>query len=420
MGQAAQTAQIEAVWRQESPRLIAGLARYSNGDIGAAEELAQDAFVKAIEVWPDQGIPDSPIGWLTTTARNMAIDRLRRDKSFEGKRDEIGREMESVGAFAAPDVDPTLEAGIEDDMLRMIFTTCHPVLSRESRAALTLRMLGGLRTDEIARAFLASESTIGQRISRAKKTLADNAVPFEVPAADELPERLGSVLEVAYLIFNEGYSATSGDDLLRTELCDEAIRLCRLLAGLMPDEPEVHGLLALMLFQVSRFSTRTDENGDPVLLDKQDRTRWDRSLIEAGSTELAIATSGHGPAGRYTLQAQLAACHATAETAADTDWQRISTLYEELAQLIPSPIIELNRAVAVGMAKGPEAGLAIVDRLVSDGQLDGYHLLPAVRGDLLAKLGRHQEARESFLSAAKLTRNQRERTLFEHRADSIG
>lgn len=416
MAGATRNEQLDAIWREEAPRLMARLARFCHGDVGLAEELAQDAFVKAIETWPEQGTPNSPGAWLMTTAKHLAIDRGRRGQSFEGKRDEIGREMQSRGAFDAPDIDARLDTEIEDDMLRLIFTTCHPALSRESQVALTLRMLGGLRTDEIARAFLTSESTIGQRISRAKKTLADRKVLFEVPTGAELPERMAAVLEVIYLIFNEGYSATAGDDWLRKDLCIDAIRLGNLLVALTPDEAEVHGLISLMQIQASRLDARTDENGDPVLLLDQDRGRWDREMVDLGIAELARANALSSIAGRYTLQAQIAACHATAARAEDTDWARIAETYAELAALAPSPVIELNRAVAVSMADRPEAGLEILEAIAESKELANYHLLPAVRGDLLAKLGRHQLAREQFENAAALTRNEKERAVLLARA----
>lgn len=408
--------QIDLIWRSEAPRLMAGMARFCGGDVGLAEELAQDAFVKAIETWPEQGTPTAPGAWLMTTAKNLAIDRARRGQSFEDKRDEIGREMQSRGAFDAPDIDARLDAEIEDDMLRLIFTTCHPALSRESQVALTLRMLGGLRTDEIARAFLSTEATIGQRISRAKKTLADSNVPFEVPTGAELPERMTAVLEVIYLIFNEGYSATTGDDWVLKDLCHDAIRLGSLLVGLAPDEAEAHGLLALMQLQASRLEARSDDNGDPVLLLDQDRARWDRTLIDAGISELARAIALSRIAGRFTLQAKIASCHATAKRPEETDWARIAETYSELALLTPSPVIELNRAVAVSMATGPQSGLDVLDAIADSKQLANYHLLPAVRGDLLAKLGRNDDAREQFERAAELTRNEKERALLLARA----
>lgn len=400
---------------------MAQLSRYCSGDVGLAEELAQESFIKAMETWPDRGTPDAPGAWLLTTARNIAVDRARRGKAFEGKRDEIGRDMQARGAFAAPDVDAQLDTEIEDDMLRLIFTACHPSLTRESQVALTLRMLGGLRTDEIARAFLTSESTIGQRISRAKKTLAENDVPFEVPSGAELPERMTSVLEVIYLIFNEGYSATAGDDWLRKDLCRDAIRLGRLLVNLAPDEPEVHGLQALMELQASRLDARIDESGEPVLLLDQDRTRWDHALIASGLAELERATALSRNAGRFTLQAQIAACHAQSTTAEATDWRQIAELYAELAQLTPSPVIELNRAVAISMACDPQAGLDLIETIADAKELASYHLLPAVRGDLLAKLGRAAEAREEFMRAAELTRNEKERAvLLDRAAASVG
>lgn len=409
--------QIEQIWRSESAQLMAGLARFCGGDVGLAEELAQDAFVKAIETWPAQGVPDSPGAWLMTTARNLAVDRVRRSKSFEGKRDEIGREMRSRGAFDAPDIAARLDVEIEDDVLRLIFTTCHPSLTKESRVALTLRMLGGLRTDEIARAFLVSESTVGQRISRAKRTLAENKVAFEIPTGAELPERLASVLEVIYLIFNEGYAATSGDNWLRRELCEDAIRLGRMLATLAPDEAEVFGLLALIELQASRLNARVDADGNAILLLEQDRSRWDATAIANGLAALERAESLNEDYGPYTLQAEIAACHARAGEAAATDWRRIAALYGALGRSMPSPVVELNRAVAVGMAFGPQAGLDLIDQLVDDPALANYHRLPSVRGDLLDRLGRFAEARTEFERAASMTRNSRERDVLLKRAE---
>jgi RNA polymerase sigma factor (sigma-70 family) len=407
---------IDAIWRIESPRLIAGLARYSGGDIGRAEELAQDALVVALEQWPVSGVPPNPGAWLMTTAKNRAIDQLRRSANLEKKTEEIGRDLESRGAFEAPDLAASLDDDIDDDLLRLIFTTCHPTLSREARVALTLRMLGGLRTDEIARAYLVPESTVGQRISRAKKTLAEQNVPFEVPSGDQLAPRLASVLEVIYLIFNEGYSATAGDDWMRLDLCEDALRLGRVMAGLAPTEPEVHGLDALMEIQASRLAARTDPEGQPILLLEQDRGRWDWFLIERGLAALERAEElGGGP---YTLQAAIAACHARARSAEDTDWERIAALYEILAQQQPSPVVELNRAVALGMAYGPQAGLDLADQLVAIKSLEQYYLLPAVRGDLLEKLGRLGEARDEFERAAQLTENVREREILLRRAAS--
>ena len=394
---------IDAVWRIESARLIAGLTRMVR-DVGLAEDLAQDALVAALEKWPESGVPDNPGAWLMATAKNRAIDLIRRNALLERKHEEIGRDIEEV----APDFDTALDDPIGDDLLRLVFISCHPVLSTESRVALTLRLLGGLTTDEIARAFLAPEPTIAQRIVRAKRTLAEARVPFEVPRGADLAARLSSVLEVLYLIFNEGYSATAGDDWMRPALCEDALRLGRILAGLMPNEPEVHGLVALMEIQASRSRARVGPSGEPVLLLDQDRARWDHMLIRRGLA--ALARAGDGP---YALQAAIAACHARAKTAAETDWPRIAALYQALAMLMPSPVIELNRAVAISMAFGPAAGLEIVDKIA----LDNYHLLPSVRGDLLAKLGRHAEAREEFARAASLTRNARERELLLARAE---
>ncbi len=410
-------AAIEAVWRIESPRLIAGLARVVR-DVGRAEELAQEALLAALERWPSSGVPDNPGAWLMATAKNRAIDELRRDRLLERKHQELGHELEARGeATAAPDLDAALDDDVGDDLLRLVFVACHPVLSTEARAALTLRLLGGLTTEEIARAFLVPEPTIAQRIVRAKRTLADARVPFEVPRGAELAARLSSVLEVIYLIFNEGYSATAGDDWMRPELCEEALRLGRILAGLAPDEPEVHGLLALMEIQASRAGARTGPSGEPILLLEQNRARWDQLLIRRGLAALARAEALSGDALRpYTLQAAIAACHARATTADATDWPRIATLYQALAVVSPSPIVDLNRAVAVGMAFGPAAGLALVDRLTEEPALASYHLLPAVRGDLLAKLGRLDEARAEFERAATLTRNLREQALLGERA----
>jgi RNA polymerase sigma factor (sigma-70 family) len=406
---------IDAVWRIESARLIAGLARMVH-DVGLAEDLAQDALVAALEQWPESGVPDNPGAWLMATAKHRAIDRLRRGKVLERKQEELARELEVQLATTAPDVDAALDDEVGDDLLGLVFTTCHPVLSTEARVALTLRLLGGLTTDEIARAFLVSESTVAQRIVRAKRTLAETKVPFEVPSGDELSGRLSSVLEVVYLVFNEGYSATAGDDWLRPELCDEALRLGRILAELAPQEPEVHGLVALMEIQASRSRARIGPSGEPVLLLDQDRSRWDYLLIGRGLAALERAERLGGGLGTYALQAAIAACHARARTAAETDWERIAALYDALAQLAPSPVVELNRAVAVAMAFGPAEGLELVDRLTSEPALKGYHLLPSVRGDLLAKLGRHDEARAEFERAAGLTRNRREHELLLERA----
>ncbi len=404
---------IEAVWRIESARLIAGLARVVH-DVGLAEELAQDALVIALEQWPGAGVPDNPAAWLMATAKHRAIDLLRRRGTYERKLAELGRELESRQPIEPPDA--ALDNPIEDDLLRLIFIACHPVLSTESRVALTLRLLGGLTTDEIARAFLVPEATVGQRISRAKRTLAEKRVPFELPPPAELADRLADVLEVIYLVFNEGYSATAGDDWMRPTLCTEALRLGRILAGLAPAEPEVHGLVALMEIQASRTGARTGPDGEPVLLQHQDRHRWDRLLVRRGLAALARAEELTTTPGVYAVQAAIAACHARALSVEDTDWSRIAALYQVLAELWPSPVVQLNRAVAVGMASGPERGLEVVDALVSARALENYPLLPAVRGDLLAKLGRHAEARQEFERAAALTRNVRERGLFLDRA----
>jgi len=406
---------IDAVWRIESARLIAGLARIVR-DVGLAEELAQDALVVALEKWPESGVPENPGAWLMATAKNRALDRLRRGKVVERKHEELGRELEARQSMAAADFEAAIDDDIGDDLLRLIFTACHPVLSMEARVALTLRLLGGLTTEEIARAFLVPDATIAQRIVRAKRTLAETRVPFEVPRGEELAARLASVLGVIYLIFNEGYAATAGDDWMRPGLCEDALRLGRILAELARDEPEVHGLVALMEIQASRARARVGPSGEPVLLLDQDRTRWDHLLVHRGLTALARAEALGGTLGPYALQAAIAACHARARTAAETDWLRIAALYDALAQLTPSPIVDLNRAVAVGMAFGPAAGLELVDALVSEPSLRAYHLLPAVRGDLLAKLGRLAEARTEFERAAALTRNARERELLLGRA----
>lgn len=414
---------IETVIRLESSRLIAGLARYANGDIGLAEELSQDAVVAALEQWPRDGIPRSPGAWLMTVAKRRAIDLFRRNTELERKYAEIGRalEAEDDGTTA---FDEAIADTIDDDLLRLIFTACHPVLPVQSRVALTLRLLGGLTTAEIARAYLAPEATVAQRIVRAKRTLAGARVPFETPDSQERPARLSSVLEVIYLIFNEGYSATAGDDWMRPDLCREALRLGRVLAELAPDEPEVHGLVALMEIQASRISARTGPSGEPVLLLDQDRTRWDRLLINRGlaaltrAEQLSDMREVPAPRGPYVLQAAIAACHARAFTAEDTDWVRITELYSVLAQVMPSPVVELNRAVAVAMAYGPQAGLDLVDKLAAEPALRGYHLLPSVRGDLLGKLGRFAEARAEFLRASELTANLRERELTARRARS--
>ncbi|MBE1485739.1 RNA polymerase sigma factor [Plantactinospora soyae] len=405
---------IEAVWRIESARIIAGLARLVQ-DVGLAEELAQDALVVALEQWPRAGVPPNPGGWLVSTAKHRAIDLLRRRTTYQRKLRELGREIESRSEPTDPDLAAVLDDGqIDDDLLRLVFTACHPVLPTEGRVALTLRLLGGLRTDEIARAFLVPESTVGQRITRAKRTLAAKRVPFELPARTELADRLASVFEVIYLVFNEGYSATTGDDWMRPTLCAEALRLGRILARLMPQQAEVHGLLALMEIQASRIRARTGPSGEPILLPDQDRRLWDRLLIRRGLEALDRAEAlGIGP---YTLQAAIAACHARARSADQTDWVRIAALYRVLVHVSPSPIVELNRAVAVGMASGPADGLEIVDELADEPVLASYPLLPAVRGDLLGRLGRYDEARQEFERAAELTRNARERKLFLDRA----
>jgi RNA polymerase sigma factor (sigma-70 family) len=407
---------IDAVWRIESPRLIAALARMVR-DVGLAEDLAQDALVSALEQWPESGVPDNPAAWLMAIGKRRAIDHFRRTAIAERKHEQLGRELEVMGQV----FEPELEAGIDDigdDLLRLVFVCCHPVLSKEARVSLTLRLLGGLTTEEIARAFLVSESTVAQRIVRAKRTLAEARVPFEVPTGVDRAARLSSVLEVIYLIFNEGYSPTTGEEWVRPELCEEALRLGRVLAGLAPEEPEVHGLVSLMEIQASRLRARTDPAGKPVLLLDQDRTRWDHLLIGRGLAALERAVRVSGTLGPYALQAAIAACHARAQTAEETDWERIVALYDALAEVMPTPVVELNRAVAVGMAFGPEAGLELVDELVSEGYLDGYHLLPSVRGDLLAKVGRQEEARREFERAASLTANARERDLLLARAAS--
>jgi RNA polymerase sigma factor (sigma-70 family) len=408
---------IAAVWRIESARIIAGVARIVR-DVGIAEELAQDALVAAIEQWPARGVPDNPGAWLMAAAKHRAIDKIRRDKLLERKHVELAHEIESGLDDQAVAADEALDDPIGDDLLRLMFTACHPLLATEARVALTLRLLGGLSTDEIARAFLVPEPTIAQRIVRAKRTLTEARVPFEVPGASERRERLSAVLEVIYLVFNEGYSATSGEHWTRPALCEDALRLGRILAGLMPEESEVHGLVALMEIQVSRLRARVDANGEPILLLDQNRARWDRLSIQRGLAALARAESQAAAPGSYALQAAIAACHARALDAAKTDWGRIANLYGTLAQLMPSPVIELNRAVAVSMASGPEAGLAIVDAIAGDRAMAGYHLLPSVRGDLLAKLGRHEEAAREFRRAAGMTRNERERKLLLERANA--
>ena len=406
---------IETVWRIESPKVIASVARMVR-DVGIAEDLAHDALVIALEQWPVDGIPRNPGAWLTAAAKRRAIDLFRRNKLLERKHGELGYELES--GQGAPDFDTALDDDIGDDLLRLMFTACHPVLSMEARVALTLRLLGGLTTDEIARAFLVPEPTIAQRIVRAKKALAKAQVPFEVPRGADRAARLADVLGVIYLVFNEGYSATAGDDWMRPGLCEDALRLGRVLAELVPGEPEVHGLVALMEIQASRANARAGPGGEPILLLDQNRARWDHLLIRRGLTALERAGRLGGAAGPYALQAAIAACHARAKTAADTDWARIVALYDQLADVTPSPIVDLNRAVAVGMAFGPAAGLAAVDRLQSDPSLSSYHLLPSVRGDLLMKLERRKEARVEFERAASLTRNAREKTLLLARAAS--
>ncbi len=405
---------IEAVWRIESSRVIAGLTRLTR-DVGLAEDLAQEALVAALEQWPQSGVPDNPAAWLTATAKRRAIDLFRRNAVAERKYEELGRELE-VLEQTMPDLSSTLDNTISDDLLRLVFISCHPVLSTESRAALTLRLLGGLTTDEIARAFLTPEPTIAQRIVRAKRTLADKHIPFEVPRGPDLAARLSSVLEVIYLIFNEGYSATAGDDLMRPTLCEDALRLGRILAELTPREPEVHGLLGLMEIQASRTRTRISPTGEPILLLEQNRAHWDLLLIHRGLTAIDRAHKTSKSRGPYLLQAEIAACHARARTPEETDWPRIVSLYTELAALTPSPIVELNRAVAVSMVHGPQAALDLVEALATDPSLDGYHLLPSVRADLLYKLGRYPEARHYFQQAAALTRNTRERALLLSRA----
>jgi RNA polymerase sigma factor (sigma-70 family) len=406
---------IEAVWRIESAKLIARLARLVR-DVGLAEDLAQDALVAALEQWPSTGVPRNPGAWLMTIARRRAIDALRRGPVLHRKHEELGRDLEERQEAAVAELDEALDDQVGDDLLRLIFTTCHPVLSTEARVALTLRLLGGLTTPEIARAFLVPEATVAQRIVRAKRTLAEAGVPFEVPRGSELAARLSSALEVIYLIFNEGYAATAGEDWVRPALCEDALRLGRILAGLAPREAEVHGLVALMEIQASRLRARVGPSGEPVLLLDQDRARWDRLLIQRGLAALERAESLGGARGAYALQAAIAACHARARTAEETDWRRIASLYDELARLTPSPVVELNRAVALGMAYGPAAGLRVVDALAEEPALRSYHLLPAVRGDLLVKLGHLEEARVEFERAASLTRNERERALLLARA----
>jgi RNA polymerase sigma factor (sigma-70 family) len=412
---------IDAVWRIESAKVIAGLARIVR-DIGLAEELAQDALVAALEQWPEAGVPRNPGAWLMAAAKHRAIDLLRRRTLVERKHEQLGYELEAVQAGTTPDFEAALDDDANDygdDLLRLVFTACHPVLSTEARVALTLRLLGGLTTDEIARAYLVSEPAIAQRIVRAKRTLADRHVPFDVPGVEERAARLSSVLEVIYLVFNEGYTATAGDDLMRPALCEEALRLGRILAELVPQEPEVHGLVALLEIQASRARARVAPSGEPILLLDQNRALWDRLLIGRGLAALERARKLGGAQGPYALQAAIAACHARARTPGETDWPRITELYTELARLTPSPVVELNRAVAVSMAFGPQAGLELVDALTAEGVLRNYHLLPTVRGDLLARLGRHGEARTEFERAAALTRNARERELLLARARDV-
>jgi RNA polymerase sigma-70 factor (ECF subfamily) len=407
---------IDAVWRIESARIIAVIARMVR-DIGLAEEIAQDALVAALEKWPREGVPDKPGAWLMTAAKHRAIDHLRRRKLLERKHEQLGHELEvQQQDMVLVDFDAAVEDDVGDDLLRLVFTACHPVLSSEARVALTLRVLGGLTTDEIARAFLVAEPTVAQRIVRAKRTLAAARVPFEVPRKEELTARLSSVLEVLYLIFNEGYSATRGDDWMRPALCEEALRLGRILAGLVPQEPEVHGLVALMEIQSSRSAARIGPSGEPILLLEQNRARWDQLLIRRGLAALACAEQLGGALGPYALQAAIAACHARALTAEETDWARIAALYDALSELAPSPVVELNRAVALAMAFGPEAGLEIANALTAEPSFKHYHLLPSVRGDLLARLGRFDEARAEFERAASLTQNTRERELLRKRA----
>jgi RNA polymerase sigma factor (sigma-70 family) len=406
---------IDAVWRIESARIIAGLARMVR-DVGLAEELAQDALVAALEQWPESGVPDNPGAWLTAAAKHRAIDHFRRNKLLERKHVELGRELEIRQEDAVADFDAAIDDDIGDDLLRLVFTACHPVLSSEARVALTLRLLGGLTTEEIARAFLVPEPTVAQRIVRAKRTLAEAHVPFEVPRGTELAARLSSVLEVIYLIFNEGYSATAGEDWMRPALCEDALRLGRILAELAPNEAEVHGLVALMEIQASRSGARIGRSGEPILLLDQNRGQWDQLLIHRGLAALERAEQLGGTAGTYARQAAIAACHARARTGAETDWKRIAELYDSLAQLMPSPIVELNRAVAYAMAFGPEAGLEVIDTVALEPSLKSYHLLPSVRGDFLFKLGRSAEAQVEFERAASLTRNAREREFLLDRA----
>jgi RNA polymerase sigma factor (sigma-70 family) len=413
------TRAIEAVWRIESARLIAGLARMVR-DVGLAEDLAQDALVAALEKWPADGVPDNPGAWLMATAKNRAIDRMRREKTYERKREEVAHDTGALFAMERSDFEAAADDEVGDDLLALIFTCCHPLLSGEARVALTLRLLGGLTTPEIARAFLVSEATVAQRLVRAKRTLREAKVPFEVPRGAELEERLGSVLEVIYLVFNEGYAASSGEDWVRKDLCEEALRLGRILAELAPTEPEVHGLVALMEIQASRLGARRGPDGAPVLLLDQDRSRWDPLLIVRGRRALERAEALPGPLGPYGLQAAIAACHAGALRPEETDWVRIAALYDALAQISGSPIVELNRAVALGMAFGPQAGLELLDQIKDQPSLANYHLLPSVRGDLLEKQGRHEEAAAEFKRAATLTRNEQEKELLLRRAERDG
>jgi RNA polymerase sigma factor (sigma-70 family) len=405
---------IDAVWRIESPKLIAGLARLVR-DVGLAEDLAQDALVAALEQWPSEGVPNNPGAWLMAVGKRRAIDHIRRSKRLETKVEQLGQELRLHGDAQEPDIDAVLDEDMGDDLLRLMFVACHPVLSPEARVALTIRLLGGLTTPEIARAFLVSEPTIQQRIVRAKRTLAEAKVPFEVPSGPERPARVASVLGAIYLIFNEGYTATAGDDWMRPDLCADALRLGRVLQGLMPEEPEVHGLVSLMEIQASRIRARSGPGGEPVLLLDQNRALWDHLLIRRGLAALERAEA-LGPLGPYGLQAAIAACHARARTPEETDWERIVALYDQLASLTPSPVVELNRAVAVSFADGPAAGLGALDAIASAPVLRDYHLLPSVRGDLLAKLGRHAEAASEFERAASMTRNERERKLLHERA----
>jgi RNA polymerase sigma factor (sigma-70 family) len=406
---------IDAVWRIESAKLIAGLTRIVR-DVGLAEDLAQDALLAALEKWPESGVPDNPGAWLMATAKHRAIDTFRRTERIERKHEELGHELESLQELAVADMDAALDDDIGDDLLRLVFMSCHPVLPREARTALTLRLLGGLTTDEIARAFLVPEPTVAQRIVRAKRTLSERKIPFEVPRGPELAARLSSVLEVIYLVFNEGYTATAGDDLVRPALCEDALRLGRIVAELAPEEPEVHGLVALMEIQASRLRARTGPTGKAILLLDQDRGRWDQILIRRGLSALERAEKLRGANGPYALQAAIVACHARARTAAETDWRRIASLYDALAAVTPSPVVELNRAIAVAMAFGPAEGLKILDTLTREPSLKGYHLLPAARGDLFEKLGRFDEARTEFERAASMTRNTRERELLLERS----